>query len=79
MKDIEVFEETSGKGDLSIFLRMRVVGDRIEVVRTLLEVMRRAYMEAYGVDDERLRFERDETYYRLVDELRELIYRARQG
>jgi|GEM_PF-3320913 len=70
---IEVFEKVSEDGDLSIVLRKNVDKDRIKVIKTLLDVMRKAY----DIDNEKLRFERDEAYYRLIDMLRNSINKAR--
>jgi len=40
--------------------------------------MRSIYIKVYGIDDQTLKFEKNETYYKLINKLKDSIHKARR-
>jgi len=76
-RGIEVIEIVNKIGDLNITIRKRIFGDKIKIIRELLDTVSQAYMKTYNIENESMKIEKSEEYYKAADKLKELVYEAR--
>ena len=76
--NIVVKELIDKTGIMNFEIGKKISSDRISILKELLEAMRKAYMKALNIDEERMKVKKNENYYRQISKMRELIYRARK-